>query len=115
MIIVWRSRAEYVWRVVYYWVQCVIVRVTCGARSVHSATSASAYKEREHLIYVAERPGRMGSLYSVSEPRGSLCFDISPDNLYTFIYVINGRLEAYGINSVVYSCVLLKSSHHNWC
>ena len=34
---VWRSRAEYVWRVVYYWVQCVIVRVTCGARSVHSA------------------------------------------------------------------------------
>ena len=83
----WRSRAAYVWRVVYYWVglQCVIVRVTCGARSVHSAASTSAYKKREHLIYVAERPDRMGSLYSVSELRGSLCFVISPDNLYTFI------------------------------
>ena len=45
---VWRSRAEYVCRVVYYWVQCVIVRVTCGARSVHSAASTSVYKEREH-------------------------------------------------------------------
>ena len=49
---VWRSRAECVWRVVYYWVQCVIVRVTCGARSIHSAASTSAYKEREHLMYV---------------------------------------------------------------
>ena len=45
---VWRSRAEYVCRVVYYWVQCVIVRVTCGARSLHSAASTCAYKEREH-------------------------------------------------------------------
>ena len=108
----WRSRAEYVWRLVYYWVQCVIVRVTWGARSLHSAAPTCAYKEREHLIYVAERPDRMGSLYSVSEPRGSVCFDISPDSLYTFIYVINGRLEAYGINSVLYHCVLLKSSHH---
>ena len=42
-------------------------------------------------------------LYSVSEPRGSVCFVISPDNLYTFIYVINGRLEADGINSVVFN------------
>ena len=43
-IYMWRSRAEYVCRVVYYWVQCVIVRVTCGARSVHSATSTSVQK-----------------------------------------------------------------------
>ena len=35
----------------------------------------------------------MGSLYSVSEPRGSVCLDISPDDLYTYIYLING-LEA---------------------
>ena len=48
VVLVWRSRAEYVCRVVYYWVQCVIVRVTCGARSVHSAASTSVYKEREH-------------------------------------------------------------------
>ena len=54
----------------------------------------------------------MGSLYSVSEPIRSVCFDISPDSLYTFIYLINGRLETYGINSVVYHCVLFKSSHH---
>ena len=47
-ILLWWSRAEYVCRVVYYWVQCVIVRVTCGARSLHSAASTCAYKEREH-------------------------------------------------------------------
>ena len=96
----------------YYWVQCVIVRVTWGARSVHSAASTSAYKEREHLIYVEEWSDRMGSLYSISELRGYLYAVISPDSLYTFIYVINGRLEAYGINSVMNNCVLLKSSHH---
>ena len=108
----WRSRAEYVWRVVYYWVQCVIVRVTWGARSVHSAAPTSAYKEREDLIYVVERPDRMGSLYSVGELRGSLYLVVLPDILYAFIYLINGRLEAYGINSVLCKCVLLKSSHH---
>ena len=51
----------------------VIVRVTCGARSVHSAASTSVCKEREHLVYIAERLDRMSSLYSVSEPRGSVC------------------------------------------
>ena len=59
--------------------------------------------------------GRMGRLYSVSELRGSLYLVVLPDILYAFIYLINGRLEAYGINSVLYNCVLLKSSHHNWC
>ena len=54
----------------------------------------------------------MGSLYSVSELRGSLYLVVLPDILYAFIYLINGRLEAYGINSVLYNCVLLKSSHH---
>ena len=54
---VWRSHAEYVWRVVYYWVQCCIVRVTCGAHSVHSAASTCVYKEREHLVCIrAVRP-----------------------------------------------------------
>ena len=87
---VWQSRAEYVWRVVYYWVQCVIVRVTWGARSVHSAAPTSAYKEREDLIYVVERPERMGSLYNVSELRGSIYLIVLPDILYAFIYLING-------------------------
>ena len=54
----------------------------------------------------------MGSLYSVSELRGSLYLVVLPNILYAFIYLINGRLEAYGINSVLYNCVLLKSSHH---
>ena len=39
----------------------------------------------------------MGSLYSVSELRGSLYLIVLPDILYAFIYLINGRLEAYGI------------------
>ena len=43
----------------------------------------------------------MGSLYSVSELRGSLYLIVLPDVLYAFIYLINGRLEAYGINSVL--------------
>ena len=43
----------------------------------------------------------MGSLYSVSELRGSLYLIVLPDILYAFIYLINGRLEAYGINSVL--------------
>ena len=50
----------------------------------------------------AVRPQKV-CLYSISEPRGSVCFVISPNNLYTFIYVINGRLEADGINSVVFN------------
>ena len=57
-MMVWRSHAEYVWRVVYYWVQCCIVSVTCGAHSVHSAASTFVYKEREHLVYIAERLDR---------------------------------------------------------
>ena len=69
----WRSHAEYVWRVVYYWVQCCIVRVTCGAHSVHSAASTCVYTEREHLVYIAERVDRTACLYSVREPRGSVC------------------------------------------
>ena len=43
----------------------------------------------------------MGSQYSVSELRGSLYLIVLPDILYAFIYLINGRLEAYGINSVL--------------
>ena len=43
----------------------------------------------------------MGSLYSVSKLRGSICYLYSPDNLYAFIYLINGRLEAYGIDSIL--------------
>ena len=66
------------------------------------------------MIYVVERPDRMGSLYSASELRGSLYLVVLPDILYAFIYLINGRLEAYGINSVLYNCVLLKSSHHRY-
>ena len=55
-------------------------------------------------------------LYSVSEPRGSVCFVISPDNLYTFIYVINGRLEADAINSVVFNlCAPQVFPPHQYC
>ena len=43
----------------------------------------------------------MGSLHSVSELRGSLYLIVLPDILYAFIYLINGRLEAYGMNSVL--------------
>ena len=43
----------------------------------------------------------MGSLYSVSELRGSIYVIVQPEILYAFIYLINGRLEASGIDSVL--------------
>ena len=36
---------------------------------------------------------------------------VQPDILYTYI-LINGRLEASGMESVL---VFSQSSHHNWC
>ena len=39
------------------------------------------------MIYVTERLGRMGSLYSVSELRGSIYVIVQPDFLYAlYIY-----------------------------
>ena len=71
------------------------------------------------MIYVTERLGRMGSLYSVSKLRGSIYVIVQPDFLYALYILINGRLEASGIESVLvcfpslpttllsFSCVLL--------
>ena len=42
-------------------------------------------------------------------------FDYMTGHSLCFYILINGRLEAYGINSVLCDCVLIKSSHHNWC
>ena len=53
------------------------------------------------MIYVTERLGRMGSLYSVSELRGSIYMIVQPDFLYALYILINGRLEASGIESVL--------------
>ena len=53
------------------------------------------------MIYVTERLGRMGSLYSVSELRGSIYVIVQPDFLYALYILINGRLEASGIESVL--------------
>ena len=82
----WRSHAEYVWRVVYYWVQCCIVRVTCGAHSVHSAASTCVYKEREHLVYIAERLDRKGEsvLCKRAERICMFCY-IAGQSLYFYI------------------------------
>ena len=43
----------------------------------------------------------MGSLYSVSEGRGSIYVIVQPDFLYALYILINGRLEASGIESVL--------------
>ena len=34
---------------------------------------------------------------------------------FCILYIINGRLEADINKSVESNCVLLMSSHHNWC
>ena len=53
----------------------------------------------------------MGSLYSVSELRESIYVIelYKPDFLYTYDILINGRLEASGMESVL---VFSQSSHH---
>ena len=48
------------------------------------------------MIYVTERLGRMGSLYSVSELRGSIYVIVQPDFLYA-LYILTLSLAHYDV------------------
>ena len=99
---------EYVCRVVYLW--CTVCYCPCHLwRALpYSAAPTVCIRLAGSLPIECWARSHMGSLYSVNELRGSIYLIVLPDILYAYIYVINGRLEAYGINSVLYNCVLLK-------
>ena len=97
------SRVEYVCRVVYLW--CTVCFCSCHLwRALpYSAAPTVCIRLAGSLHIECCARSHMGSLYSVSELRGSIYVIglYKPDFLYTYDILINGRLEASGIESVL--------------
>ena len=64
-------------------------------------------------VYVKHTPSRRYIVLTSREDLYVLLYGWTIVILY--LYIINGRLEADVNKSVESHCVLLKSSHHNWC
>ena len=92
---------EYVCRVVYLW--CTVCYCPCHLwRALpYSAAPTVCIRLAGSLPIECCARSHMGSLYSVSKLRGSIYVIVQPDFLYALYILINGRLEASGIESVL--------------
>ena len=104
---------EYVCRVVYLW--CTVCYCSCHLwRALpYSAAPAVCIRLAGSLHIECCARSHMGSLYSVSELRGSIYVIglYKPDFLYTYDILINGRLEASGIESVLVCFLSLPTTY----